>query len=552
MDFEVATDDPEVKATSFQSAVNKVERPEYASMSSRLAYFSSWTRAKRAVAICLRYRALLLERARSKEVGERQRSAMGRAKTAASQVSVEEIQQAERAILRAVQLESYPEEMMKTASALSPTSSGPSSHDKNALKRLSPFVGTDGLLRVGGRLRKSNLPFEIIHPVILPKGGHVTNMIVSHVHEKLHHAGRESTLSEIRHQGFWIVSGRSAVSKCILGCIKCRRLRGRPCGQRMADLPTERTEMSEPFEFCGVDAFGPFYIRERRSEVKRWGLMFTCLASRAAHLETINSLTADSFLCAYRRFICRRGPIRRIYCDNGTNFIGGRNLLESALKEEDHDKIRLTLSRDNCDWVEFAFNVPHASHMGGVWERQIRTARSALNSLLDANGQHLDDELLRTLFTEAETVINSRPLTYCSMSGSDTVEPLTPLQLLTLKSKVLLPAPGKFCNANLYGRHRWRRVQHLANEFWTRWRREFLPSLQERRKWQRPETNLEKGDIVIVVDDNEPRCSWPMGLIVATYPGTDGLVRKVRVRVNGQEYDRPVHCLISLIRRGRE
>ena len=146
-------------------------------------------------------------------------------------------------------------------------------------------------------------------------------------------------------------------------------------------------------------------------------------------------------------------------------------------------------------------------------------------------------------------MINSRP--YCSMSCSDTVEPLTPLQLFTLKSKVVLPAPGQFCSADLYGRRRWRRIQHLANDFWTRWRREFLPTLQERRKWQRPECNIQDRDIVIVVDDAEPRCSWPMGLIVATYPGADGLVRKVRVKARGQEYDRPVHRLISLMRHGQ-
>ena len=550
MNVEVSPDDQEVKAASFQSGINTEGLKSYSSISSRLSYFSSWIRTKKSVALCLRYRSLLLERVRAKSGCKPEQTATSKPKRSTDPVNVEDMHEAEKAIFRAVQHQFFEKEK-KAASTADSTCYGASKAKEGTLRALNPFVGPDGLMRVGGRLRKSNLPFEVVHPVILPKDSLVTKLIVSHCHEKLQHAGRESTLSEIRHQGLWILSGRSVVSQLILGCIKCRRLRGRPCGQMMADLPAERTEVSEPFEFCGVDAFGPFYIRERRSEVKRWGLMFTCFASRAAHLEVISSLTEDSFLNAYRRFVCRRGPIRRIYCDNGTNFIGGRNLLESAMREEDHNRIRQTLSKDNCDWVEFALNVPHASHMGGVWERQIRTARSALANLLDANAQQLDDELLRTLFTEAEAVINSRPLTYCSMSCSDTTEPLTPLQLLTLKSKVILPAPGQFCSEDLYGRRRWRRVQHLANEFWTRWRREFLPSLQERRKWRQPESNLQEGDIVIVVDDTEPRCSWPMGLIVATYPGADGLVRKVRVRINNQEYDRPVHCLISLMRRGQ-
>ncbi|XP_043217008.1 uncharacterized protein LOC122379127 [Amphibalanus amphitrite] len=546
---EVPADDREVKAAAFQSGTSTGQLPKsYGTMSSRLSYFSSWYRAKRSVALCLRYRTLLLERIRSKSGGKSEKCSPSGPRRESDPVSVKEMQEAEKVILRAVQEECFVKEMKTDATKMT---SGVTADGTSSLKRLNPFVADDGLLRAGGRLRRSSLPFEVIHPVILPKEGQVTKLIVYNAHEELHHAGRESTLSEIRHRGYWILHGRSVVSKCILGCIQCRRIRGSPCGQKMADLPTERTEMSEPFEFCGVDAFGPFFVREKRSEVKRWGLMFTCFASRAAHLEVISSLTADSFINAYRRFICRRGPIRRIYCDNGTNFIGGKNLLESALKEEDHKRIAQTLSKDNCDWVEFAFNVPYASHMGGVWERQIRTARTALTSLLSANGQQLDDELLQTLFAEAEAIINSRPLTYCSMSSSDTVEPLTPLQLLTLKSKVVLPAPGMFCSADLYGRRRWRRVQHLATEFWTRWRREFLPSLQERRKWQRPEHNLQEDDVVIMVDDSQPRGAWPLGLVVATYPATDGLVRRVRVRVNGQEYDRPVHRLISLMRRGQ-
>ena len=313
MRVEIPADDREVKSVSFQSGAKKVERATYASMHSRLSYFSDWTRAKRAVAICLRYRALLLKRVKKARNNEPEQSTKSERKDSASPASVEEMQEAERAILRAVQLECFREEMGQTPSSEASACAGITSLERSTLRRLNPFVGTDGLLRVGGRLRKSSLPFEIAHPAILPKSGHVTNMIVSHVHEKLHHAGRESTLSEIRHRGFWIVSGRSAVSKYILDCIQCRRLRGRPCGQQMADLPTERTEVSEAFEFCGVDAFGPFYIREKRSEVKRWGLMFTCFASRAAHLEVISSLTADSFLNAYRRFVCRRGPIRRIH-----------------------------------------------------------------------------------------------------------------------------------------------------------------------------------------------------------------------------------------------
>ena len=193
--------------------------------------------------------------------------------------------------------------------------------------------------------------------------------------------------------------------------------------------------------------------------------------------------------------------------------MGGKSLLEAALKETDHKKIQDELLKDDCDLVEFHANVPHASHMGGVWERPIRTARAVFSSILASHGHSLDDELLRTVMVETEAIINGQPLTYTSMSDTNTVEPLTPQQLLTLKSKVVCSLPGRFVKEDLYARHRWRRVQFLANLFWTRWRREFLPSLQERRRWQATEPNVRDGDVVIVVDDAAPRGRWPMGRV---------------------------------------
>ena len=186
--------------------------------------------------------------------------------------------------------------------------------------------------------------------------------------------------------------------------------------------------------------------------------------------------------------------------------------------------------------------------MGGSWERQIRTMRSALNRLFQETGQQLDDELLRTVMAEVESVVNSRPLAYVDARDPDSLAPITPNQLLTLKHKVVLPLPGNFDRADVYARQRWRRVQYLAEQFWVRWRREFLPTLQERRKWTRSELNVQPGDVVIVVDEDSARCSWPLGRVVTVYPSGDALVRSVRVRIGRAEYDRPIHKLIGLLR----
>ena len=103
-------------------------------------------------------------------------------------------------------------------------------------------------------------------------------------------------------------------------------------------------------------------------------------------------------------------------------------------------------------------NVPEASHMGGSWERQIRTVRNVLASLLAQHASQLDDETLRTFMVEAEAFVNCRPLTVDTINSSHMPEPLTPSHLLTMKSKVILPPPGEFQRADLYSRKRWRRV----------------------------------------------------------------------------------------------
>ncbi|XP_077865842.1 uncharacterized protein LOC144352833 [Saccoglossus kowalevskii] len=315
----------------------------------------------------------------------------------------------------------------------------------------------------------------------------------------------------------------------------------------MSDLPRDRLEPTAPFTYSAVDYFGPFYVKEGRRELKRYGVHFTCLSSRAIHIETANSLSTDSFLNAYRRFIGRHEPIRQLRSDRGTNFVGAKGELLCALAEMNHKRVRHELLKDSCDWVTFKMNVPHSSHMGGVWERMIRSARNALSALLMTHGKQLDDKLLRTLLVEAEAIVNSRPLTYTDVSSTSSLEPLSPSQILTLKSNVVLPPPGEFQRADVYCRHRWRRVQYLTNEFWSRWKTEFLPTLQERQKWVASQPDLQKDDVVMMMDDSLPQSRWPLARIIETFPGEDGHVRKVRLAVGQSIYDRPIHKLVLLV-----
>ncbi|KAI2647804.1 Gypsy retrotransposon integrase-like protein 1 [Labeo rohita] len=159
------------------------------------------------------------------------------------------------------------------------------------------------------------------------------------------------------------------------------------------------------------------------------------------------------------------------------------------------------LSQKQCD---FTLNVPDASHMGGVWERQIRTFRSVLSWALSQSAGRLDDASLRTFFYEAMSVINTRPLTTDTINDPKGLEPLTPNHLLTMKSSVPLPPPVKFEQEDLYVRKRWRRVQYLTQQFWSRWRKEYLANIALRQRWHSPRRNVKIGDVVIVKEEELP------------------------------------------------
>jgi len=146
-----------------------------------------------------------------------------------------------------------------------------------------------------------------------------------------------------------------------------------------------------------------------------------------------------------------------------------------------------------------------------------------------------------------ESIINGRPLTTVSDDHRD-FEPLTPNHLLLMRTGNSV-APDVFVTQDQFSRKRWRQVQYLADVFWRRWIREYLPTLQLRQKWINVSRNLEIGDIVIIMDDNVPRNSWSLGRVIETFSGADGLVRSVKLVTKSSTLTRPVHklCLLEPI-----
>ena len=421
------------------------------------------------------------------------------------------------------------------------------------LYHLDPFLDAYGILRVGGRLRRAEMEYGEKHPVVLPKNHHASQLVAKHYHAQVHHQGRLITGGAIRQAGFWLIGGHDTVTKVISACVPCKKLRGPPLEQRMADLPRDRTEVCPPFTNVGFDVFGPWMVQTRKTRggaanAKRWGLVFTCLSSRAIHIEVLEAMDTSAFICALRRFFALRGHAKLLRCDRGTNFVGAKTELKDASSELNEEKVKKFVTESGCEWE---LNPPHASHFGGVWERQINTIRRVLDAMFAELGRtQLTHELLITLMAEVVAIVNARPITALP-SDPDDPRPLSPAMLLTMKTRPAGPSPGQFTQPDLYVRRRWRRVQCLADQFWTRWRREYLQSLQRRPKWTTTRRNLRVGDIVLLRDDAQRRNNWPLGRVTEAIESEDGRVRKANVEIarDGEKkvYLRPIKELTLLL-----
>ena len=481
--------------------------------------FDTWYGLKRAVAWIIRF---------SRWLRNRSECPVGR-------LTVPEIRNAEIVILKYVQSSHY-----------SPNSLS------DSITQLSPVVNPAGLLVVGGRLRNAQIAESAKHPVILPGKCkvlssetpfcvHIAELIVREVHaHKSAHSGREYVNAKVREE-YWIVGARGVIRKVLAKCFMCKRLYGPMCVQKMADLPIDRVlSFTVPFEYCGIDVFGHFWVKRGRQTVKRWVCLFNDLVMRGVHLEALHSMDSDSFLNALIRVIARRGEIVKMRSDVGSNFVGAERELRDSINAMLTSKsVQDALTVRNIEWE---FNPPKASNFSGPWERMIGIVRRALSSLM--LGERLDDERFTTFLCTAEAIVNGRPITVVSCDPSDP-KPLCPSDLM-MGGKGTAPSMGTFDKSDQYGR-RWRHVQFLTDQFWSRFTSDYLTLLQHRTKWLQPTKNLQVGDFVLIKDESCSRLDWPLGRVVEVFTSVDGLVRSVRVKTRVNTLVRPVNkiCLLE-------
>ncbi|XP_062541591.1 uncharacterized protein LOC134209611 [Armigeres subalbatus] len=241
------------------------------------------------------------------------------------QLQQSELRAAETTICKLVQYDSYPDEIAALSNKV-PNETGQEAIGKHSsIYRLMPIMDDNGLLRERGRIgAAADIGYNVCHPIILPRNHHITELLVRRYHERYRHGNTETVVNEIRQ--LYSIS----------------RLR--------------------------VDYFGPLLVKLGRSNVKRWVALFTCLTVRAVHLEVAYTLSTESCISCVRRFVGRRGPPAEFFSDNGTNFQGADRVLRHQISQGLSD----TFTSTNTKWN---FIPPGAPHMGGAWERLVKSVK---------------------------------------------------------------------------------------------------------------------------------------------------------------------------------
>ena len=254
-------------------------------------------------------------------------------------------------------------------------------------------------------------------------------------------------------------------------------------------------------------------------------------------------MSTDAFLASLKRFVGRRGLIQQLHSDNATNFRGAHHEL-NALFQQFRDQQAVDIIEEFCHAreIEWHFIPPNAPEFGGLWEAAVKAAKNHLKRIV--GNVKLTFEELSTVLVEIEAVLNSRPLFIISNDPADPLV-ITPAHYLIGRPLTAIPEPS-LEDIKATRLSRWQHLQLMREHFWRAWSREYLNTLQPRKKNLRTMPNIRENMVVLLHDRNQPPLNWKLGRITAVYPGDNGLVRAVDVKAEGSIYRRSINR-ISLL-----
>lgn len=417
---------------------------------------------------------------------------------------------------------------------------------KNNLASLHPYLDSDLIMRVGGRLQRAEIPFAQKHPMILPSDAHVTNLVIQLEHLTMLHSGLKLTLASLL-QRYWIVSATRQIKRVIHKCLKCFRLKCDNAKQLMGTLPTDRVTPARPFQKIGIDYCGPFQVKQSRirSSIisKGYIAVFVCFSTKAVHLELVSDMTTQCFLAAFKRFCSRRGYPSDATCDNAGTFKGAGNELKALYelhRKTNHES--LVLEYASQKEITFHYAPSYSPNFQGLVESAVKSAKYHFKRIIGSSPYTYEE--FNTIIIQIEGILNSRPITELSSDASE-YHYLSPGHFLvgaglsSYPEQTLIEVPT---NRLTY----WRRCTQIQQHFWRVWSGHYLSLLNQRTKWLKTYPNLREGMLVLLKYDNMPSLQWPVGRISKVFVGPDQKVRVVEVTSKTGTYCRAISKIVIL------
>ena len=421
-------------------------------------------------------------------------------------------------------------------------------------QRLGPSL-SNGILFVGERIAnwlKENWNRDRF--ILMPSDSKVMRIYVENLH-MVDHSGIESTLAKLQSR-FWVIGARKLIKSVKNNCVTCRRLNSETVQQRMGQVIPERLNPTPPFFFTSCDLFGPLFIRDtvkRRTFGKAYGIIFTCLVTRAVYVDLAESYDTKGFLSVFRRFAMIRGYPQDIYSDQGTQLVAASKELKNVMPVLNLSEIAESSSKYGTNWN---FNKSaDAPWQNGCSEALIKSVKRSLQ--ISIGDSRFTFGELQTILFEIANLLNERPIGIKPGVDIELGSYLCPNDLLLGRTSIRAPIGTHLVNEGFKNRLEF--MERIVNGFWKKWHRDYFPTLIVRQKWHVDRRNVSIGDVVIVQDTNSLRGQWKLAQVIEVESSRDGKVRDVTLRYKlkrpGVEYKgqrdvhlkRSVHRLVVLL-----
>lgn len=422
-------------------------------------------------------------------------------------------------------------------------------------KRLGPSIDEGDVIVVGERISnwlKDN--WNQSKFILLSKTHPFTRLYIKHLHN-IDHGGVDLTLAKLQSR-FWVPGARKVIKSVKEKCVTCKRIDKVMLEQQMGQLPDRRLKPSPAFFNTSLDLFGPIMIRDtvkRRARAKVYGVIFTCLASRAVHIDLMEGYDTNSFLSTFRRFVSVRGYPHTIHSDMGTQLTAASKEIRDMTEKWNINQISKYGIHQGTTW---SFNKSaNAPWQNGACESLIKSMKRLLGISVGENVLSFGE--LQTVLFEVANLLNERPIGMKPGYDLNLGAYLCPNDLLLGRASNRVPSGPMIVTSDT--RKRFNLIQSIVTTFWRRWMRDYFPTLTVRQKWHTAQRNMKKGDVVLVQDSDLIRGNWKLAQVFEAEPGRDGKVRDVVLRYKpsscNNQYDgkkdrlvnRSVHRLVLLL-----